>query len=469
MVEAQSHQENQRFRPLLRRNIDDIAARFGLNAEQTIAMKAVSAVLPFRTNAYVLENLIDWSNVPDDPIFQLTIPQAGMLDSGDFAHMCSLVRRDAPTAEIKSHARAIQDRLNPHPAGQMELNVPTIDGQRLPGMQHKYRETVLFFPTQGQTCHAYCTYCFRWAQFVGIEELKFANKEPELLKRYLKAHPEVRSLLFTGGDPMVMSTKVLRRYVEPLLDGSVPHLTSIRFGTKAPAYWPQRFTTDADADDLMALFGEIRAADKHVALMAHYSHPRELSTPVAEQAVRRIIDAGATVRCQAPLIRHVNDHAPTWTELWQRQVRLGAVPYYMFVERDTGPKHYFEVSLARAYQIFSDAYRQTSGLARTVRGPSMSAAPGKVVVDGITEIHGQQLFVLKMLQGRNPEWANRIFFARFDPDATWLTDLRPALGDVSFFYENELASLRRCGTPQQPWRNGADDAPLHLPMAQPAE
>src|SRR5690606_21666860 len=112
--------------------------------------------------------------------------------------------------------RRIQLSMNPHPAGQVELNVPRLEGVSLPGMQHKYRETVLFFPSSGQTCHTYCSYCFRWPQFVGLDELKFAAREADSLVSYLEQHPEVNSVLFTGGDPMVMKTKVLRRYIEPL-------------------------------------------------------------------------------------------------------------------------------------------------------------------------------------------------------------------------------------------------------------
>ena len=100
--------------------------------------------------------------------------------------------------------------------------------------------------------------------------------------------------------------------------------------------------------------------------------------------------------------------------------------YYMFVERDTGPQDYFAVSLTRAYGIYSAAYRQVSGLCRTVRGPSMSATPGKVCVDGITEIAGQKVFVLHMIQARDPDLVGKPFFARYDPDAAWLSDLEPA-------------------------------------------
>jgi hypothetical protein len=175
--------------------------------------------------------------------------------------------------------------------------------------------------------------------------------------------------------------------------------------------------------------------------MAHYSHPRELETAVAERATRRIRDSGATIRSQAPLIRHVNDSSDDWAEMWRRQVKLGVVPYYMFVERDTGARNYFEVPLARALRIFNRAYRQVSGLARTVRGPSMSATPGKVLIDGVTSVNGEKVFVLKLLRGRNPEWVGKPFFARFDPEATWLDDLEPAFGAKEFFFEEEFRGM----------------------------
>jgi KamA family protein len=433
------------FKVYQRKDIDSIPQLSILSPEELLGMKAVSAVLPFRTNNYVVEKLIRWDRVPDDPMYQLTFPQREMLSDEDFNTMLELVRRDADPAELQVAARKIQQGLNPHPAGQMELNVPSVDGEPVPGIQHKYRETVLFFPSQGQTCHAYCTYCFRWPQFVGIDELKFASRESQNLTGYLREHPEVSSVLFTGGDPLIMKTSVLRRYIEPLLEPGLEHVTSIRLGTKAPAYWPYRFVTDKDSDDLMRLFEQVRKAGKHLALMAHFSHPRELETPIAQAAIRRMHANGAVVRCQAPLIRHVNDSSTTWADMWRLQVQLGAVPHYMFVERDTGPKNYFDVPLARALEIFNTAYRRVSGLARTVRGPSMSATPGKVKVLGINEIHGEKVFVLTFEQARDPAWVGRVFFAKFSPTASWLDQLQPALGEKDFFFEPEMREIKATG------------------------
>ncbi len=436
-----SNEDLHTFRTFQLRNLEDTPGFDRLSEHQRMVTRVVGSVLPFKTNNYVCEQLINWDNVPDDPMFQLTFPQEGMLDPEHFTRIADLIKAEAPQPEIKAAAREIQLSLNPHPAGQVEMNAGYLEEEVVPGVQHKYRETVLFFPTQGQTCHAYCTYCFRWPQFVQLDDLKFASKEIDRLVSYLKLNPTISDVLFTGGDPMIMRTELIRRYVEPLMADDL-EIDTIRFGTKAPAYWPYKFTEGEEADDLLRLFEEIVASGRHLAIMAHYSHPVELATDASRQALRRIIETGAVVRCQAPLIRHVNDSASAWAEMITTEVRLGAVPYYMFVERDTGAKRYFEVPLVEAYQIYSDAYRQVSGLARTWRGPSMSATPGKVLVDGIVELRGEKVIVLKFVQARDPEWVNRLFFAAYDPHASWLDELRPAFGEEKFFWTDELNAMK---------------------------
>ena len=111
------------------------------------------------------------------------------------------------------------------------------------------------------------------------------------------------------------------------------------------------------------------------------------------------------------------------------------------MERDTGAKDYFSVPLASAYSIFSSAVSKVAGTARTARGPSMSASPGKVGIIGIEDIAGERVFALKFLQARNPAWTERLFFAKFDPKATWLNDLKPAFGEREFFYEREYRDI----------------------------
>jgi len=430
------------------RDLDSIPQIQNLPEDQRFQIKVVSTVLPFRVNNYVIEELIDWNNIPFDPIFQLTFMQKDMLNDDQFGRVANTLYNGYDDSEIKNVVEKIRLELNPHPAGQMTMNVPNLDGKPVPGVQHKYKETVLIFPSSGQTCHAYCTFCFRWAQFVGMNDLKFATDESKRFQDYLIAQKDVTDVLITGGDPMIMSAKNLASYIEPLLKPEFDHIRNIRIGTKSVAYWPYKFVTDKDSDDILRLFEKIVNSGKHLAIMGHYNHWKELSTDVAKEAVIRIRNTGAQIRTQSPLIKHVNDDPNVWTKLWLEQVKLGCIPYYFFIERNTGAKGYFEVPLYRAYEIYKEAYENISGLGRTARGPSMSALPGKVSVEGITEINGEKVFVLIMLQARNPQWVKRPFFARYDEKATWLSDLRPAFGRDKFFYQEELNQMIRASEEQ---------------------
>ena len=117
-----------------------------------------------------------------------------------------------------------------------------------------------------------------------------------------------------------------------------------------------------------------------------------------------------------------------WANKWREEVRLGIVPYYMFVARDTGAQAFFNVPLVRAQKLYADAIRSTSGLCRTARGPSMSCTPGKIEVTGVQEIMGQPAFILRFLQCRDEEWIGKVFFAKYDPKAIWFDDLEPLDG-----------------------------------------
>jgi len=409
-----------------------------MSEETQFEMDVVGNVLPFKTNNYVVEQLIDWDNVPNDPMYVLTFPQKGMLIPEHYEKMASTLRSGADKKEIARVANDIRLQLNPHPAGQMELNVPQLkDGTKLYGMQHKYDETCLFFPSQSQTCHAYCTFCFRWPQFVGMDEMKFAMREGEQLVQYLKEHPEISDVLFTGGDPMIMKASMFSVYTDALLDAKLPNLKTIRIGTKAVSYWPYKFLTDSDADETLKNFEKIVKSGTHLAIMAHFNHLAELSTDPIKEAIKRIRNTGAEIRTQSPLLAHIIDDADMWAKMWQKQVSLGCIPYYMFVVRDTGAQQYFGVPLVKAEKIFRTAFRKVSGLARTVRGPSMSATPGKVHVLGVSEINGQKVMALQLLQGRESEWVGVPFFAKYDENAIWLDDLEPAFGE-KFFFEDEL-------------------------------
>jgi KamA family protein len=423
------------------RDIEKIPQLQRLSEQQRFEIKVVSHVLPFRTNNYVVEELINWANIPNDPMFQLTFMQKGMLEPEHYSKIARVLRNNGTNEEIKSVADEIRFELNPHPAGQMTANVPIMDEEPVRGVQHKYKETCLVFPSSGQTCHAYCTFCFRWAQFVGMNDLKFATDESKKFQQYIREHKELTDVLFTGGDPMVMTFKKLEAYILPLLAPEFEHIQNIRIGTKSLGYWPYKFVTDKDADDVLRLFEKVSDAGKHLAIMGHFSHGIELETEVVKEAIRRIRGTGAEIRSQSPVLKHVNDKPEIWSNMWKEQVRQGIIPYYMFVERETGAENYFAIPLSRALEIYREAYKTLSGLQRTVRGPSMSAMPGKVSVEGVADIHGEKVFVLNFLQARNADWVKRPFFAKYDEKSTWLDQLKPAFGESQFFYQNELEDM----------------------------
>ena len=266
-------------------------------------------VLPFKVNNFVVDHLINWDNVPNDPIFTLTFPRREMLLPQHYEKVAGLMQQGADTRTIKRTVDGIHTSLNPHPTGQVDHNIPYVNGNPLPGVQHKYRQTVLYFPSRGQTSHAYCTFCFRWPQFTGMSELRFASREIELLIDYIREHPKITDILFTGGDPLVMSTKSLAANIEPLLDARLSNLRRIRIGTKALTYWPFRFLSDNDSTELLALFRRVVKSGVHLALMAHFNHPNELDSPFVRDALQRVRETGAEVRTQSPILRHINDDA----------------------------------------------------------------------------------------------------------------------------------------------------------------
>ncbi len=399
----------------------------------------VSHVFPFRVNAYVLNELIRWPQVPDDPIFRLLFPQKEMLLNDEFEKLkaaCSIGDKQQVTLLTAS----IRNRMNPHPANQME-NRPVVGGKVLTGIQHKYQDAVLFFPSKGQTCHAYCSFCFRWPQFIGQTSNKFGKTDVKTLCDYLETHPEVRSVLLTGGDPLIMSTNNLAEVIRPLLAGGQDHITSVRIGTKSFGFWPGRFINDPDAGALLKLFEKVVSHKKHLAIMAHFSHYHELETPKVQSAIRAVLDTGAVIRTQSPVLRGVNDDPQVWKRMWEKQVHLGCIPYYMFISRNTGAHHYFSIPLVRAIEIYKEAIRGINGLSLTVRGPVMSTAQGKVELLDAWEMAPDRFrFTLRFIRHRNPHLAGKVFTATGSSEAYWLSDLIPENPDHLMYFHPQSAA-----------------------------
>jgi L-lysine 2,3-aminomutase len=346
------------------------------------------------------------------------------------------------TSKINQLILDIRMDMNPHPARQM-TNIPVLDGEQLKGVQHKYRDIVLFFPSQGQTCHAHCTFCFRWPQFVKELDIKFSMREIEKVAEYIRRNPDINEILFTGGDPLIMDPPTISKYFDALKAANLKNLRNIRFGTKSLTYWPFAFLPQFsdEGQDLLDLFKRITDSGFHLAFMAHFNHPNELDNPVVQEAIYNIRQTGAEIRTQAPVLNHINKSAQTWSAMWKKQVSLGLIPYYMFIERETGPYNYFEIPLAEVYQIYQDAIKETGSFAKTVTGPVMSAAMGKAQIMGVfgNPVTGDKYFMIQYVRHRDYKKTFQPFFMKYSEKATWLTQLeevkaefvKPAINDAS--------------------------------------
>lgn len=392
-------------------------------AQQQHEFKVLTNVLPFKINNYVAEQLIDWSNVPNDPIYQLIFPRKEMLSDFDFNTLAKMMDDNASPLEMKLVANLIQQKIWPD-VDIVEERIPTKNGDIVPGLYHTFPTNLYLFPTPAvKTCHAVCNYCFRWIHHTKGKFLpETSYSDPNTPIEFLTKHPEIKDIFMTGADPLVMTTTQVKKFTDPLIE--VKSLDIIRFITKSLTYWPYRFTTDKDADELLDYFRYLTEQGKHVAIMAHITHVKELETPEVQKAIKRIQATGAVIRCQAPIVKHINDTAQDWIDLWDKEVQLGMIPYHMFVEADTDPNGCYQIPLAEAVNVFQSARKKATSIARAVRGPTFMNNNMRVEILAIEEINNEKFFVLKCLQALDDKHEGKIRLYPFDEQITQIENLR---------------------------------------------
>lgn len=393
-----------------------------LPAEEKEHFRTLSSLFHFKLNDHV-SSLIDWDNIPNDPIYRYTFLRKEMLSAQDYAFLSAVVNAELDVPQREQFLAQLRRKMQPRHIG-APGSIPRLNGEPIQGMYSNFPTIVSLFPDpMVKTCHSYCSYCFRWIMFGDSDvQANSSYQDPMTPIPWLREHPEVTDVLFTGADPLVLKADTIRKFIDPVLD--IDSIQVIRLSSKALAWWPYRFTTEGDADNLLRLFEYVQSRGKHLNFCAHFTHPRELAHPEVAKAVQRIRSTGAVIRTQGPLIRDVNDSPETWSEMWTHQIALGMVPYYMFMEADHHPQNCFRVRPAEALRIFQAAQKMTTGLARTVRGPVFMYDLNRVLLDGTTELNGQKYFVLKTLQSP-PETQSEgmIKLVPYDEHATHLGDL----------------------------------------------
>ena len=354
--------------------LEELKEYFDLDAAEENDLLKVIDKHPMSIPRYYL-SLINPAD-PDDPIRKMAVPSAGELDT-DGSYDTSGERKNT----------------------------------KLPGLQHKYKNTVLLL--SANICSMYCRHCFR-KRMVGLSNEEIIDRFHEAFN-YIASHPEVNNVLISGGDSLILPTHVLGRFLARLT--RLEHLDYIRFGSRMVVTFPDRILKDPE---LLELFRAYSRKNRRIYLHTQFNHPREI-TKESTEAVNRLIKSGVIVNNQTVLLRDVNDSPEVLAELQRNLVRIGVNPYYVFQCRPVKRvKNHFQVPLAEGYRTVAQARGMLDGLSKRFRY-AMSHERGKIEILGIM---GEEMF-FKHQQARDPRDAGRFFKRRLDESAGWLDDLQP--------------------------------------------
>jgi len=185
----------------------------------------------------------------------------------------------------------------------------------VPGLVHRYPDRVLFLVTD--RCASYCRYCTRSRVVSGVGDQSLETQF-EAAFEYLENHEEIRDVLLSGGDPLLLSDKKLEFFLKRLRE--IPHIEFIRIGSRIPVFMPQRITPELT--DMIRKYHPVW-------LSTHVNHPRELTAEV-KAGLERLVDAGIPVGNQAVLLKGVNNNAATLKELFHKLLMCRVRPYYLY-------------------------------------------------------------------------------------------------------------------------------------------
>lgn len=296
------------WKQLLARSLETLADLQGWLGTKIPHLEAVVRRYPMRINPYYLGLIRE----RDDPIFKQCIPdprelqdQRGLID---------------PLAE---------ERFSP-----------------VPGLTHRYPDRVLFLISD--QCAVYCRFCNRKRK-VGRKGLVTQETIKEGIA-YIKANKQIRDVLLSGGDPMLLETLDLEKVLRSLR--KIPHVQIIRIGTRVPCTLPQRVTPS-----LVHMLKKYHP----IYINTHFNHPREI-TKEASRACTMLADAGIPLGCQTVLLRGVNDDPETMRELMQRLLMIRVKPYYLFQSDHALGTSHFWTPLKKGLEILSALQGHTSGL-----------------------------------------------------------------------------------------------------------
>ncbi|MGL1932307.1 MAG: KamA family radical SAM protein [Desulfotalea sp.] len=371
------------YREELRENItsvDDLIKYLELTPVEEKELREIEKIHPINIPRYYL-SLID-PNDKEDPIRKLCVPDG----------------QEMVVAGAMGETTADPYGDDKHDKGN--------------GVLHKYGYTALVVTSE--YCAMYCRHCFR-KRMVGLPNDKTV-KNFEKAAEYIAAHPEITNVVMSGGDPLMLPTKILKKMLDALRD--IPHLNHVRIGSRVPVSYPIRMF-DEELIEVLRDFN----SDKTLFIPTHFNHPSEI-TDVSTEAVRRIRNAGITVNNQAVLLAGVNDNVETLTALMNGLLRIGVNPYYLYQCMPVARvRHHFQVSLKKGVDLVDEAKRYFDGYAKRFKY-IIGHDIGKLEICGRI---GDKL-VLKQLHARQGEEkdVSRLIVRQLTEKGGWLDDLPEA-------------------------------------------
>jgi lysine 2,3-aminomutase len=217
----------------------------------------------------------------------------------------------------------------------------------VPNITHRYPDRVLFLTTS--QCGMYCRFCTRKRK-VGNSD-KISMKELESAFKYLDKHPEVRDVIMSGGDPLMLTDTMLEKILKRLRQ--IPHIEIIRLGSKMPCVLPHRITPK---------LVEMLKKYHPIYVNTHFNHPWEI-TPESSKACEMLVNAGIPVSNQAVLMKDVNDDADVMKELFLKLLKIRVRPYYLYMADETRGANHFRTSIDTGIEIMYKLRGNISGLA----------------------------------------------------------------------------------------------------------
>lgn len=366
-------------------------------------------------------------------------------------YFASLMDPEDPTCPIRRQVVPTTQELIPA-AVDMADSLNEDAHSPVPGLVHRYPDRVLMLVTT--ECASYCRFCTR-SRLAGDRRAQFGRADREHQLAYIAAHPQIRDVLMSGGDALLLAQPILEELLRRLRE--IPHVEVVRIGTRVPVFLPQRITPE-----LVAMLRRYHPLWMNI----HFNHPKEI-TPEVETALSRLADAGIPLGSQSVLLAGINDCPNVIMALTHKLVRNRVRPYYLYqCDLVRGAGH-FRTPVAKGLEIMEALRGHTSGFAIPTFCLDAPEGGGKVpLLPNYLLSMSESHVVVRNYEGLISTYAQPTQYQRHDPSTCPYCQARPSEGRQDGV-AGLLAGRQRIIAPEG-WEEAHQRQGLALEMQQPA-